>query len=84
MIGSFCGGEGKGGGGWRGGGKGGEDVPEGAFGSDAQVLEDEPDAHVVVWVGEFEGADAEAANQVSRKHAAGGRAGVMGRSGEAD
>ena len=61
----------------------GEEVPEGTFGSDAQILQDEPDAHVVVRVGEFEGADAEATNEVSRKHAAGCRARVLGWSREA-
>lgn len=60
-----------------------KNVPEGTFGSDAQVLQDEPDAHVVVWVGELEGADAEAAYQVSCEHAAGGGARVLWGSGEA-
>lgn len=67
----------------RGGGGGGGYVPEGTFGSDAQVLQDEPDAHIVVWVGEFEGADAEAADEVSGEHAAGGGPRVLGRSGQA-
>jgi len=37
-------------------------IPEGALSPYAQVLEDEPYAHLAVWVCEFEGADAETAD----------------------
>ena len=39
-----------------------ENIPEGSFSPNAQVLQNEPDAHVAVWIGEFEGTDTETAD----------------------
>ena len=46
-------------GGKEGGREGGRrKVPEVSLGADTEVLEDEPYSHCVVWVGQFECADA--------------------------
>ena len=54
-------------------------LPELSLRSDTQILQDEPDAHGTRWVGEFEGADAEAADEIAGEHAAGSGAGIGGR-----
>lgn len=50
----------------------GNDIPEGPFSSDAEVLKDEPDSHIVIRIGELKGAHAKATNEIPGEHAAGG------------
>ena len=50
----------------------GNDTPKGSFSSDAEVLKDEPDSHIVIRIGELKGAHAKATNEIPGEHAAGG------------
>jgi hypothetical protein len=53
---------------WIRSGREGGDVPECSFGTDAQVLQDEPDADTFRGVLEAESTSSEAPNKISRKH----------------
>ena len=51
-------------------------VPESTLGAHTEILQDEPDAHFVVRIREFEGADAETADEIPREHATRLRTGI--------
>lgn len=53
-------------------------LPERSFRSDAEILKDEPNTHVVIRVGELKRADAETADEVPGEHAAWRRARIDG------
>ena len=55
-----------------------ESSPERSLGSNAEVLQDEPNSHVIIRIGELERADAKTANEIPCKHATGRRARVNG------
>lgn len=44
-------------------------IPERTLGAHAQVLQDEPDPHFVIWIREFESAYAETADEIASEHA---------------
>lgn len=44
-------------------------IPERTLGAHTKILQDEPDPHFIVWIREFESADAEAANEIASEHA---------------
>ena len=44
-------------------------VPERTLGPHAEILQDEPDPHFIIRIGEFESAYTEAANEIAGEHA---------------
>lgn len=44
-------------------------IPKGSFGSDTEVLKDEPDSHVVIRVGQLERTHTKATDEIPSEHA---------------
>ena len=57
-------------------------VPERTLGPHTKILQDEPDPHFIIWIREFESADAEAANEIASEHATRLRTRIAWRSAE--
>ena len=43
-------------------------IPERTLGAHTEILQDEPNSQLIIWIREFESADAEAADEISSEH----------------
>lgn len=58
------------------------EIPERTLGAHTKILQDKPDPHFIMWVREFESANAEATDEIASEHATRLRTRIAGRSTE--